>query len=178
MSLISSRTVALNTVHELLDASHSGHISRDMFADRDCHHPAVVGSEPSAIDTSCLCLCLPEHSLAPDSAEDSKLLHRPDAHRPRGGAGACRDPQADSWQHVEAALLRALDAENVAAIAAQIRATLRTLLQASAGGQPSRWLTACSAIVLSSGPASQSAAGGACTLQDSGMLHCRRLDCA
>lgn len=70
-----------------------------------------------------------------------------------------RDPEADSWQHVEAPLFRALDAENVSAIAAQIRATLCTLLQASAAKQPSRWLAACSAIVLASGPAASSTAG-------------------
>lgn len=129
------------------------------------------------MDTSCLCLCVPGHSLRLTARRTARYRIRPDAHGPRSGAGACRDPQADSWQHVEAALLRALDAENVAAIAAQIRATLRTLLQASAGEQPSRWLTACSAIVLSSGPASQSAAGGARTLLGTGMPYCRRLDC-
>ena len=68
-------------------------------------------------------------------------------------ADCCRDPQADYWQGVEGPLFVALDAENVAAIAGQIRATLQTLLRASAPHQPSRWLAACSAIVLASGPA-------------------------
>ena len=61
---------------------------------------------------------------------------------------------------MEGALFTALDAENVAAIAGQIRATLQTLLRISAPRQPSRWLAACSAIVLASGPAAATLASG------------------
>lgn len=67
---------------------------------------------------------------------------------------------ADYWQGVEGPLFTALDAENVAAIAGQIRATLQTLLRASALRQPSRWLAACSAIVLASGPPAAARASG------------------
>jgi hypothetical protein len=48
----------------------------------------------------------------------------------------------------------------VAAIAGQIRATLQTLLRTSAPRQPTRWLAACSAIVLASGPAAATLASG------------------
>lgn len=61
---------------------------------------------------------------------------------------------------MEGPLFIALDAENVAAIAGQIRATLQTLLRASAPTQPSRWLAACSTIVLASGPPAAARASG------------------
>lgn len=80
---------------------------------------------------------------------------------PHGAHPSYRDPEAAYWQGVEGPLFTALDAETVAAIAGQIRATLQTLLRASAAAQPSRWLAACSAIVLASGPAAARASGDA-----------------
>lgn len=78
-----------------------------------------------------------------------------------GWVSGFRDPEADYWQGVEAPLFTALDAENVAAIAGQIRATLLTLLRASAPRQPSRWLAVCCGIVLASGPAAMRPSGEA-----------------
>lgn len=56
---------------------------------------------------------------------------------------------------LEGSLFQALDGEADISIAGHIKATLRTLLRAGAPGQPSRWLTMCSDVVLATIPLSQ-----------------------
>lgn len=73
----------------------------------------------------------------------------------------CRDPATILPEKIEGALLTALDNENDGAIAAQIQATLQTLLRAGAGGAPSYWLSVCSAVALSAPAAAPRASGGA-----------------
>ena len=72
-----------------------------------------------------------------------------------------RDPATILPEKIEGALLTALDNENDGAIAAQIQATLQTLLRAGAGAAPSYWLSVCSAVALSAPAAAPRASGGA-----------------
>lgn len=63
-----------------------------------------------------------------------------------------RDPDSILPEKIEAALFTALDNENDAAIAAQLQATLQTLLRAGARAAPSYWLTVCSGVALAAPP--------------------------
>ncbi len=60
-----------------------------------------------------------------------------------------RDPATILPERIAGALLTALDNENDSAIAAQIQATLQTLLRAGASAAPSYWLSVCSSVALS-----------------------------
>ena len=73
----------------------------------------------------------------------------------------CRDPATILPEKIEGALLTALDNETDGAIAAQIQATLQTLLRAGSGAAPSYWLSVCSAVALSAPAAAPRASGGA-----------------
>ena len=55
--------------------------------------------------------------------------------------------------HVEVSLFAALDRETDASTAAQLKATLRTLLAAGAPAQPSYWLTCTANVALAAAPA-------------------------
>ncbi|KAL4528840.1 hypothetical protein Ndes2437A_g03376 [Nannochloris sp. 'desiccata'] len=64
-----------------------------------------------------------------------------------------RDAEAVLLERIEPALLAALDGETDPATAAQLQATLSTLLEAGAAAQPSRWITLCGEIISAAGPA-------------------------
>ena len=72
----------------------------------------------------------------------------------------CRDPDTILPEKIAGALLTALDNENDGAIAAQIQATLQTLLRAGAAASPSYWLSVCSAVALSAPAAAPRISGG------------------
>jgi hypothetical protein len=74
-------------------------------------------------------------------------------------SAARRDPAAVLPENVEVALLTALDNETDARIAAQIKATLRTLLREGAPSQPSRWLAVCADVALAAGPSTMTRLG-------------------
>ena len=63
-----------------------------------------------------------------------------------------RDPDTIIPERIEGALITALDNENDSAIAAQIQATLQTLLRAGASSAPSYWLSVCSSVALAAPP--------------------------
>jgi hypothetical protein len=71
-----------------------------------------------------------------------------------------RDAGAVLAERPEPALLAALDGESDPATAAQLRATLRTLLEAGAPAAPSRWVALCSEVITAAGPAEAAARGG------------------
>ena len=71
-----------------------------------------------------------------------------------------RDPATILPEKIAGALLTALDNENDGAIAAQIQATLQTLLRAGAGAAPSYWLSVCSSVALSAPAAAPRVSGG------------------
>jgi hypothetical protein len=64
-----------------------------------------------------------------------------------------RDAEAVLLERIEPALLAALDGETDPATAAQLQATLSTLLEAGAAAQPSRWIALCGEIISAAGPA-------------------------
>lgn len=61
-------------------------------------------------------------------------------------------------ERIEVALMAAVDNETDPAIAAQIQATLHTLLRAGAAAAPSYWLSVCSTVALAA-PAGGADAG-------------------
>lgn len=84
-------------------------------------------------------------------------------HSPMGGVWGApeRDSGAMSGTRVEAVLLAALDREADGSIAAQLRATLRTLLHAGAPSQPVHWLATFCSVALASAPAGAAPVGPA-----------------
>ena len=75
------------------------------------------------------------------------------------GLPAERDPEAILPARIETTLFGALDSETNAGSAAQLKATLRTLLAAGASSRPSHYLATCSAVILAATAAASSKAG-------------------
>lgn len=72
-----------------------------------------------------------------------------------------RDPEPIIPAKIEALLFSALDGETDAATAAQLQATIQTLLAAGAHSRPSHYLTACSQVILAATAVSDSKDGKA-----------------
>jgi len=71
-----------------------------------------------------------------------------------------RDPEPILPTRIETTLFGALDSETDAATAAQLKATIQTLLAAGAPTRPSHYLATCSAVVLAATAAVSGAGGG------------------
>ncbi|GIL52578.1 hypothetical protein Vafri_8312 [Volvox africanus] len=107
------------------------------------------------------------HAIPPAKHVSLLLSHLPSSQPDLRAASALTlrhlaERSGDALKPSEAApmLFAALDRESDARIAGQLRATITTVLKASAGSAPSYWLELLSDVVFAAGPSPSSAASG------------------